>query len=803
MRFLILFLFMTTVYASEKPNILWISVEDMSPTLGCYGDEYANTTVLDAFAKRSVKFENAFATAPVCSPSRSCLINGLPATSQGTQQMRSAQKIPSYMLGFPTLLRKAGYYTSNNVKTDYNSSLYDKIIKSSWDESSGTADWSKRPKGKPFFSVVNLMTTHQSRTMVWPYEKFQSYIQSKLSKEDVKNPNKTPLPEYYPNTPVVRKTVARFYDCVTRMDAEVGGMLKRLQDEGLAENTIIFFFSDHGSGMPRHKRALLDSGMKVPLLIHIPEKFRSIYRLDHNSQSLVNFADFAPTVLEMAGLSKPSYMEGESLLSKDIEKREYIFGHRDRVDEVRDMARSVRGPRYLYIKNFMPHLGYNQPTAWPDLGEIRHEFYKQELTPELTAGLRHFIAPVRAREELYDCVNDPKNLKNLAALVEHGDTLKKMRSVLQEEMILKKDLGIFPEADLKKFFKGQSAYEFVRKNSYDFKRTVHDLFGLKQASEADLLSSLRSDKPVVRYWALIELHSQGKLSTDLKSVVKALLDDSYESVKIEAADLLLKENDPQAIMTIKEVLKSENVDALLHVARNVEMSNNPVFLTSMKDLKVRLAGMKSDGPATVVQVGDADLAMFATFSVEAYLTKQESNWISLFNGKDLTGWKYDVPGEVKVENGVISILAKKHNLWLRTERNFKNFELKVEVKVPKSGYNAGIGFRCVKTKKLYGFQCEIDQQKSGSIYAIGKGWLHPKKKDGWGTFTKHASGSFKDEKWNKFHIKCVDDHIVVKINGHEVTNVKSDLFKEGSIAIQHHGRGDTHYFRNIEIKELP
>jgi arylsulfatase A-like enzyme len=178
------------------------------------------------------------------------------------------------MKGFPSLLRKQGYYTTNNVKTDYNSGNYQEIIKHSWDENSASAHWRKRKdKEKPFFSVFNLMTSHQSRSMVWPYERFQKEIQSRLTKDEIHDPAKVTLPPYYPDTPVIRKTVARFHDCVTAMDKEVGSILDQLEKDGFADNTIVFFYSDHGSGMPRHKRALLDSGMNVPLLIRFPGKF--------------------------------------------------------------------------------------------------------------------------------------------------------------------------------------------------------------------------------------------------------------------------------------------------------------------------------------------------------------------------------------------------------------------------------------------------------------------------------------------------------------------------------------------------
>ncbi|MBT3467841.1 MAG: sulfatase-like hydrolase/transferase, partial [Opitutae bacterium] len=231
------------VFAAERPNILWITAEDMSPTLGCYGDQFADSPNIDKLANESVLYTNAFASAPVCSPSRSCIINGLYATSQGTQQMRSAFPIPDYMTGFPSFLRKVGYYTSNNVKTDYNSGNYEAIIKACWNESSATAHWRNKKAGQPFFSIFNLMTSHQSRTMVWPYDKFVRDVQSKLPKSLLHDPAKVPLPPYYPDTPVVRKTLARYYDCVSAMDQEVGDILKQLKADGLSDDTIVFFYS--------------------------------------------------------------------------------------------------------------------------------------------------------------------------------------------------------------------------------------------------------------------------------------------------------------------------------------------------------------------------------------------------------------------------------------------------------------------------------------------------------------------------------------------------------------------------------
>jgi len=235
--------------------------------------------------------------------------------------------------------------------------------------------------------------------------------------------------------------VARFHDCVTAMDQEVGDILRQLKEDGLAENTIVFFFSDHGSGMPRHKRALLDSGMHVPLLVRFPTNGNTWLRPIRvkTTEQLVSFVDFGPTVLNLTGTTIPKHMQGKPFLGPDpADPRKYVYGHRDRVDEVRDFARSVRDQRYLYIRNYMPHLGYNQPTAWPDIGEIRHEFYKLAKSGKMTPSQEHFAGPRRPVEELYDCQKDPQNLQNLAESPKHKKILERMR---KEHLRYAKKLG--------------------------------------------------------------------------------------------------------------------------------------------------------------------------------------------------------------------------------------------------------------------------------------------------------------------------------------------------------------------------
>ena len=336
------------------------------------------------------------------------------------------------MRGLPTLLRDAGYFTTNNVKTDYNTGSEKDIITSSWDENGPKAHWRDRKEDQPFFSIFYLMTSHQSRTMVWPYEQFEKEVQSKLVSSEIHSPDEVPLPPYYPDTPTVRKTVARYYDCVTAMDKQVGEILAQLGSDGLADSTIVFFYSDHGSGMPRHKRALFDSGMRVPLMVRFPEKFREWAPTDEGdwTDRLVTFADFLPTVISLAGIDElPSYVEGKPFLGPlNSAPRKYVFGHRDRVDEILDTARSLRSRDFLYIRNFMPHRGYNQQNAWCDQGDIRADFYALAESGNASPAQAQYLNSHRPIEELYDCVKDPMNLNNLADSPEYVAKLTEMRA---------------------------------------------------------------------------------------------------------------------------------------------------------------------------------------------------------------------------------------------------------------------------------------------------------------------------------------------------------------------------------------
>jgi len=349
----------------QQPNILWIVTEDISPTLSFYGDNTAKTPNLDALASESMIYDNAFATVGVCAPSRSAIITGMYPTSIGTTHMRTGKDvfswgkreykkdipikdingkpirqysavIPENVKCYTEYMRSAGYFCTNNEKTDYQFAA----PITAWDENSRKAHWRNRPKNKPFFAVFNIGTTHESR--LWKNENLPLTV----------NPKDVKVPPYLPDNEATRHTIARHYSNVELMDAEVGAFIKQLKDDGLYNNTIIFFYSDHGGPLPREKREIYDSGLKVPFMIKdINSKTKG------RTDRLMSFVDLAPTMLSLAGTKIPNYIEGKAFLgTQQTEPRKYVFGSSDRFDEFSDRIRSVRSKRFLYLKNSFPEL---------------------------------------------------------------------------------------------------------------------------------------------------------------------------------------------------------------------------------------------------------------------------------------------------------------------------------------------------------------------------------------------------------------------------------------------------------------
>jgi N-sulfoglucosamine sulfohydrolase len=603
--------------APAAPNILWITAEDMSPNLGCYGDAFARTPNLDAFAKQSVRYTRAFATAPVCAPSRACLITGAYATSLGNPHLRCEMTLPPFVQSYAKLLRDAGWFTANNVKTDYNLRDESAFIRASWNRSDAQAHWRQRASGQPFFSVFNLMETHQSRASVWPAEQFENEIAARLKQSERADPAKVPLPPIWPDTPSARRAMARYYDCIAAMDQRVGAILRELEADGLADDTIVFFYSDHGMGMPGGKRLLHDRGMRVPLLVRFPKKWQHLAPGVPGAvvDRLVSFVDFAPTVLSLAGLPAPGHLQGVAFLGPAAgAPREFVFGARDRVDEAIDTARSVLDTRWLYIRNFRPHLSWAPPEGYSDQSPFRRELVAAARADELSVGPMTWLAPTRAPEELYDTEADPWQLHNLAAMPEHRATLERLRGQLRAWMIETRDLGLLPETDLLSRAGGDSPYELARKRgAYPVERVLAtaELVG-QPGSVAKLARALRDKDAGVRYWAAVGLRAVGAKASGERSALRRALKDESSAVRIEAAGALAALGDRAAVSGVLTAeLNSTDWNATLHAARTLQLLGATAE-PAWPAMRERLVLARE-------QEGKETLAMFVRFALEAAL----------------------------------------------------------------------------------------------------------------------------------------------------------------------------------------
>lgn len=606
--------------AAERPNVLWITAEDMSPNLGCYADANATTPRIDAFAQEAVRFTHAFATAPVCSPARSCLITGMYATSLGTQRLRSQFPVPDHVRPFTEYLRKAGFYCTNNVKTDYNLAGEAAFIRAAWDESSPQAHWRSRAAGQPFFAVFNFMTTHQSRTSVWPHEQFEQEIGSQLTSNARHDPAKVTLPLFYPDTAEARRAWARYHDCISVLDKQVGELLDQLAADGLAENTIVFFFSDHGMGMPRGKRCLYDSGVHVPLLVRFPSQWAQYAPAEPGGSNdrLVSFVEFAPTVLSLAGIEAPGHFQGRAFLGAAAgTPPPFVYGARDRVDEAFDVARSVRSSRWLYIRNYMPHLSWMQPEGYSDASPFRRELKRLAATGQLPPGLGSYAARRRPIEELYDTDADPHQLHNLAGDPQHAQTLDPMRSELRRWQLATRDAGFLTEAQMwSRLNETQTPWDVARDSaSYPLDRLLDAAGAVGREDAADAQRRWLSDaNEAVRYWAAVGFAAKAQLTMDDIDALRSAISDSSSVVRIEAASALARHGDtPSALPVLIAALRDESPEVVLHAARALELLG-PAAQAARQPMSAALtfAGER--------EKSGHDMAMFIRFSLEAALS---------------------------------------------------------------------------------------------------------------------------------------------------------------------------------------
>jgi len=431
-----------------RPNFLWISTEDISPDLGCYGDKYAVTPHIDALAAQGVRYDRVFSHSGVCAPTRSGIITGMYPTTIGTQHMRCQGVPPHYVKCFPEYLRAAGYYCTNNVKTDYQ---FDSPV-TAWDDCSTKAHWRNRPKGSSFFAVINFTTTHESQ--IRDHSPALLKRLESLGPAERHDPAKAELPPYYPDTPKVRADWARYYDLITLMDRQVKEVLDQLEADGLAQDTIVWFWGDHGRGLPRAKRWIYDSGSRVPLIIRVPEKWRKLARPDNPdalqpgsvNNELVAFVDFAPTMLSLAGVEIPRHLQGQAFLGHNRSKpREYVYGGRDRMDEAYDLIRTVRDKRFRYIRNYMMHLTRSQTITYMDQMPTMQEMRRLHAEGRLRGPQTQYFEPTKPVEELYDTTADPHEVNNLAGDPNYKDVLTRMRLAHLQWCRETQDIGLIPE----------------------------------------------------------------------------------------------------------------------------------------------------------------------------------------------------------------------------------------------------------------------------------------------------------------------------------------------------------------------
>jgi arylsulfatase A-like enzyme len=550
------------------PNILWITCEDISLNVGCYGDSYAVTPNIDRLATQGVRYTNAFAPIGVCAPSRSTLILGTFAPSAGTQHMRCNGPRPDYLRCFPEYLRDAGIYCSNNDKTDYNFPS----PKGAWDESSKKAHWRNRKAGQRFFSVFNILTSHESQIRI-PEAQYQKRT-ADFSPQERHDPAKAPLPPYHPDAPEVRRDWARYADMITAMDKEVGGYLKQLEDDGLAGDTIVFYFSDHGAGMPRSKRWLYDSSLRVPMIIRFPEKWKQLAPSapGTTSERLVSFVDYGPTLLSLLGLKIPAHMQGKAFLGGAAEQpREYIHGFRDRMDERSDLLRCVRDRRWKYIRNYRPDMVWSQYIGYMYEMPTMKVWQKLHDEGKLDEVQDRFFR-TKPAEELYDTEADPWEIRNLAGEPAHRGTLERLRAELRRWILEIRDLGFLPEAELRSRFGATAPHEAVRKDpaSYPLEKIL-DAAELATRGDPKCIDLLGDSESAVRYWGAIGcLVLGGKAKPAEERLVKALADAS-PSVQMAAADALSRLGRLDvALPALSRGLKHENEWVRVHAAAVVD-----------------------------------------------------------------------------------------------------------------------------------------------------------------------------------------------------------------------------------------
>jgi arylsulfatase A-like enzyme len=549
--------------AQGRPNILWLSFEDTSATnFGCYGNPDVKTPVIDDLAKRGILVEHACSVAPHCSPARSSIISGTIATTYGTDIHRQKWRVPQNQYFFPMLMRKAGYFCTNNQKTDYNADIDQSVMKQIWDGNSNVVSYNnpKRGAGQAFFSVFNNTCTHMTRV--------HTYTIEGRRKPDV-DPATVHLPPFVPDLPEIRADYALHLEGAQDIDKWVKTFLDDLEQRKLADDTIIFIWSDHAGVLPRGKAFPYETGLHPLLIVYVPPKWQKLTDLKPGTrlQNLVGWEDLAPTVLTLAGLPVPSYMQGHSFLAPNAPKKEIQYGFRTNTGPHYDPIRTASDGHYKYIRSYTPYkpLGLRQSYQWAVPGQMAWDkaYHEGKVGPQY----RGFFEPKPA-EQLFDLATDPWEMKDLASDPAQKDRLEKFRSAVASHMRDTQDLGLFPRT-MRDKDKSKSLYEWVR----DTKYPVNDLIAAAEtASMGDpanlpkLIEYLKSDRQELRFWGAsgcMTLAGAGKLK-DVPPELVALTKDQNEEIAATSAEALCHAG--KADQGLKVLLALVQNQETMHVA---------------------------------------------------------------------------------------------------------------------------------------------------------------------------------------------------------------------------------------------
>lgn len=548
----------------DRPNILWITSEDNGISwVSCYGGTNVETPAIDNLAKEGFRYRYCFDNAAVCAPTRSCWITGMYGISNGTQPMRSRNVIPHDKISYyPDLLRKVGYHTSNPTKTDYN--IGGREDKECWDYKGGKEPygWRMRQPGQPFFAVFNIGSSHESR----------AHGKVDNTRHD---PAKMKLHSYHPDLPVIRQNYAKYADAVQDMDRGVQRCLDALKEDGLYENTIIIYNSDHGGVMARSKRFLYSSGVHCPLVIRIPEKFKHLYPASEPGMTvdrLVSFVDMPKTWLSLVGAEIPDTFQGTVFLGEGTEPEpRYHIAFRERADERLDHVRMIRDARYAYHKNYMPYApaGHHLAYLWKAPATAAWEQHHREGKTDEVTG--RFFRP-RVSEEFYDNQKDFDNIHNLIDASEHQARIKTMKAALRRKQLELCDSGLLPERmrERRAAKHNLTIYEMVRDKKIYPLETYLDAADLALARDPKhlnlFLEHMSHADEGMRWWAIVGIHLLGNNAASSVQVLERALEDESHEVRSMAAWTLVKLGQEQkALACLEELLfKGNHCNEMLH-----------------------------------------------------------------------------------------------------------------------------------------------------------------------------------------------------------------------------------------------